>query len=451
MSLYTEHRNRLLETLARTRTAAIVPTATPKVRNHDAQYRFRPSSDFWYLTGFAEPGSVLVLLPDGIDSGDETDRGVRSILFLRDRDALREIWDGRRLGVERAPEGLGVDRAHDIEELWEHLPALLKGYERVMYRTGEDDARDLRLLEVVAQLRARARGGVHPPVELVDTAPLVHEQRLLKSPAELDIMRRAAEITREAHMGAMELAAPGVNECEVDAFLDYTFRRRGGTGAAYTSIVAGGVNACILHYIENDQPLRDGDLLLIDAGSEVDHYASDVTRTFPVNGTFNPEQRAIYEVVLEAEQAAIDLVKPGVPHDRIHRTALEVLVRGLLRLGLLEGTEESVIADETYRRFFMHGTSHWLGLDVHDCGAYAIARDSRPLEAGMVFTVEPGIYIGEDDETVEARWRGIGVRIEDDVLCTEDGHEVLTEAIPRSIEGVEAACRGQQLEATASS
>jgi Xaa-Pro aminopeptidase len=446
MSIYREHRERLLETLATTRTAAIVPTATPKVRNHDAEYRFRPSSDFWYLTGFAEPGSVLLLLPDGIDSDEEGDREVRSLLFLRERDAVREIWDGRRVGVERAPAQLGVDRALDIETLWQELPRLLKGYERVMYRTGEDDSCDLRLLEVLGQLRARARGGVHPPVELVDPAPLLHEQRLIKGPEELAIMRRAAEITREAHTGAMALARPGMNECEVDAFLEYTFRRRGGTGAAYNSIVAGGVNACILHYVENDQPLRDGELLLIDAGSEVDHYASDVTRTFPVNGTFSPEQRALYEVVLEAEETAIALVKPGVPHDRIHRTALEVLVRGLLRLGLLEGTEESVIADESYRRFFMHGTSHWLGLDVHDCGAYTVGKDSRRLEPGMVFTVEPGLYVAEDDETVEERWRGIGIRIEDDVLCTQDGYEVLTDGVPRSVEEVEAACRGEVLE-----
>jgi Xaa-Pro aminopeptidase len=446
MSIYREHRERLLETLAATRTAAVVPTACPKVRNHDAEYRFRPSSDFWYLTGFAEPGCVLVLLPEGVDSGEEADRGVRSVLFLRDRDALREIWDGRRVGVERAPERLGVDRAYDIETLWEVLPGLLKGYERLMYRTGEDDAGDLRMLEVLRQLRGRARGGVLPPVELVDPVPLLHEQRLVKGPEELAIMRRAAAITHEAHVGAMALAAPGVNECEVDAFLDYTFRRRGGTGAAYTSIVAGGVNACILHYIENDRPLRDGDLLLIDAGSEVDHYASDVTRTFPVSGTFSPEQRAIYEVVLEAEEAAIEIVKPGVPHDRIHKTALGVLVRGLLRLGLLEGTEESVLADESYRRFFMHGTSHWLGLDVHDCGAYTTGKDSRRLEPGMVFTVEPGIYVAEDDDTVEERWRGIGVRIEDDVLCTQDGYEVLTASIPKSVEEVEAACRGASLE-----
>ena len=446
MSIYRQHRARLLETLAATRTAAVVPTAEPKTRNHDCEYRFRPTSDFWYLTGFAEPGSVLVLLPDGVASKDEGSESIRSVLFLRERDPLLETWNGRRLGLERAPEALGVDLALDVEDIWTELPNLLKGYERVMYRAGEEEARDRQLLEVLGKCRAKARGGVLPPIELVDAAPLVHEQRLFKSEEELALMRRAAEITREAHVGAMALATPGMNECEVDAFLDYTFRKRGATGQAYTSIVAGGVNACILHYVENDQPLNDGDLLLIDAGSELDYYASDVTRTFPVNGTFSPEQRALYEVVLEAEETAIAAVKPGLPHNEIHKIALGVLVRGLLKLGLLEGTEESVIEDESYRRFFMHGTSHWLGLDVHDCGAYTIGKDSRKLEPGMVFTVEPGLYVAEDDETVDAKWRGIGVRIEDDVLCTEDGHEVLSAAIPKALDEVEAACQGRALE-----
>lgn len=442
MSMYQTHREQLLETLKASRTAAIIPTSPTRTRNHDCDFRFRPTSDFWYLTGFAEPGSVLVLLPDGTSDDDS----LRSILFLRERDPLLETWNGRRLGIERAPDALGLDEARDIEDLWDALPELLKGYENIMYRAGEDEARDRDVMSVLGKLRGKARGGVQPPLALCDPLDTLHEQRLFKTGDEIAVMRRAAQITCEAHKGAMALTKPGVNECEVDAFLDYTFRKNGSTGQAYTSIVAGGANACILHYIENDQELKDGDLLLIDAGAEMEYYASDVTRTFPVNGTFSAEQRDIYELVLESELAAIEAIKPGIPHKQVHTTALGVLVRGLLRLGLLKGDEESVMKDESYRRFFMHGTSHWLGLDVHDCGAYNAGKDSRPIAAGMVFTVEPGLYIDPEDETVEARWRGIGVRIEDDVLVTETGYDVLTAAIPKTVEEVEAACSGRALE-----
>jgi Xaa-Pro aminopeptidase len=440
--MYQKHREQLLATLGASRTAAIIPTSPTRTRNADSEFRFRPSSDFWYLTGFAEPGSVLLLLP----AGTESDEQARSILFLRERDALLETWNGRRVGLERAPDQLGVDEARDIEDLWEVLPQLLKGYESLMVRSGEEEEFDREMLGVVRKLRARARGATQAPLEIVDPMKFLHEQRLTKNEAELDLMRKAADITRQAHVGSMALTKPGVHEYEVDAFIDYTFRRNGSTGQAYTSIVAGGENACILHYIENNQELKDGDLLLIDAGSEVEYYASDVTRTFPVSGTFSPAQKEIYELVLESELAGIERVKPGVPHKEIHAASLAVLVRGFLRLGLLKGTEESVIEDESYKRFFMHGTSHWLGLDVHDCGAYNEAGESRPIQAGMVFTVEPGVYIAADDELVDARWRGIGVRIEDDVLVTETGYEVLTQAIPKTVEDVEAACRGKALE-----
>jgi len=443
--MYRKHREALLETLAKTRTAAIVPTARHQVRNHDCEYRFRPGSDFWYLTGFGEPESVLVLLPDGVADADAEAPKVRSVLFLRERDPKMETWTGRRLGVERAPAQLGVDEARDVEELWKELPKLLKGYERILYRTGIDEPFDRQVMEVVARLRGMARGGVLPPVELVDPAPTLHEQRLFKSEEELAVMRRAAEITTEAHRAAMATARPGMHEYEIDALLDYRFRRRGSTGQAYTSIVAGGANACVLHYVENDAPLKDGDLLLIDAGAEVEYYASDVTRTFPVNGRFSEAQREVYELVLESQLAAIAQARPGVTHKSVHEAALDVLVRGMLRLGWLEGTEESVKEDESYRRFFMHGTSHWLGLDVHDCGAYAAGEESRKLEPGMVFTVEPGLYVEADDNSVDERWRGIGVRIEDDVLVTPEGHEVLTADIPKSVEEVEAACQAEEL------
>jgi Xaa-Pro aminopeptidase len=440
MSLYRAHRQRFLELLRAERAAAIIPTAAHKVRNHDSEYRFRPESDFWYLTGFAEPDSVLVLLP-GLAPGSAP----RSVLFLREKDREREIWTGRRLGVAAAPAALGVDEARPIEKLWNELPKLLENHERILYRTGLDETRDRRMLETITKLRGAARGNIVPPLELADVSPTLHELRLFKSPQEIELMRRAARLSQEAHTEAMKRAAPGVNEREIDALIEYTFRKGGATGPAYTPIVAGGANACILHYVENDQPLADGDLLLIDAGAEFDHYASDVTRTFPVNGRFTDDQRAIYDVVLAAQLAAIEHVRPGVTFVSVHERALAVLCRGLAELGLCAGTESEVLAKETYKRFYMHRTSHWLGLDVHDCGAYLANGSSRTLEPGMVLTVEPGLYIAPDDTTVDARWRGIGVRIEDDVLVTATGSDVLTQAIPKSVSDVEAACQGRRL------
>ena len=438
--MYTEHRRRLMARLAREGAAAVIPTARHKLRNHDCEYRFRPDSDFWYLTGFAEPQATLVLLPErGGDGSGE------SLLFLRDRDPAQETWTGRRLGVEAAPELLGVDGARPIESLMKDLPELLQGYERLVYRTGVDEARDRDLLEVINTLRGKARGGVRPPVELVDHVATIHELRLHKSEAELALMRRAAEVTTEAHLAAMAAATPGGNECEVDAIVEYTFRRRGSTGPAYTNIVAGGANATILHYVQNDAELVDGELLLLDAGAEWDYYASDVTRTFPVNGRFSEAQRALYEVVLRAQRAAVDHVRPGVRFVSIHEVALAELVDGLLELGLLSGSREEAIEKETYKPFFMHRTGHWLGLDVHDCGYYSVDGGSRILEPGMTLTVEPGLYVDPGNGDVEQRWHGIGVRIEDDVLVTEEGRQVLTEAIPKSLEDVQAACTGASL------
>ena len=437
----------MLRELAREGVAAVLPTATLKVRNHDCNFRFRPDSDFWYLTGFAEPGATLVLLPGLPDAADEAHRSPRTILFLRERDPLQETWNGRRLGTEAAPAALGLDEARNVDELWESLPDLLAGYGRVLYRTGIDEERDRAMLGVIDHLRKRSRTGTPPLAELVDPTTVVHELRLFKSEAELECMRRAASVTEEAHLAAMASAAPGVGEQEIDALIEYTVRRRGCTGMAYTNIVAGGDNACILHYIENDQPLADGDLLLIDAGAEHEFYAADVTRTFPVNGVFSDDQRALYEVVLDAQLAAIEQVRPGVRFDRAHEVATERLVAGMLRLGLLKGDAETILSEGTYERFYMHRTGHWIGLDVHDCGAYTDKGGSRTLEPGMVTTVEPGIYVALDDETVEARWRGIGVRIEDDVLVTADGCEVLTAAIPKTVEEIEAACAGRSLDA----
>ncbi len=367
------------------------------------------------------------------------------MLYLREKDREREIWTGRRLGLEAAPARLLVDEARPIERLWDDLPLLLKNYQRIVTRTGLEPERDHRLLEVLTKLRWAARGMVVPPLELLDVAPFTHELRLFKSPEELERMRRAAAITREAHLAAMRECRPGQREFELDALLEHTFRRRGSSGAAYTSIVAGGANACVLHYIENDATLVDGELLLIDAGAEWQYYASDVTRTFPVNGRFSPEQRALYQVVLDAQLAAIAHVRPGVSFVSVHERALRVLTEGFVRLGLLAGRVEELIETEAYRRFYMHRTSHWLGLDVHDCGAYVVDGASRSLEPGMVLTIEPGCYVASDDDTVEPRWRGIGIRIEDDLLVTAAGHEVLTSGIPKTIDEVEAACQGRTL------
>ncbi|QDU68069.1 aminopeptidase P N-terminal domain-containing protein [Engelhardtia mirabilis] len=431
---YADHRRRFLDLLREQDAAAVIFTATEKTRNHDAEYRFRPDSDFWYLTGFREPDCCLLLLPDR-EEGE-------SVLFLRRRVPEEEVWTGLRLGVERASEVLGVDEARPIEKLWDDLPELLKGYRDIVYALGRDEGRDRKMMDAAKVLRRQARGGVQPPLEWIDPLETLHELRLFKTESELEIMRRAAAVTTEAHTAAMAETAPGVNEAAIDGLLEYTFRRRGGTGAAYTNIVAGGANACILHYIENDRPLKAGDLLLIDAGCEMDFYASDVTRTFPVDGHFSAEQRALYQVVLDAQKQAIEHVRKGVTFESVHDVATRALCAGLVELGLVQGSVDEVVESGSYRRFYMHRTGHWLGLDVHDQGRYHLAGQSRKLQPGMVLTVEPGLYVAPDDETVEARWRGIGIRIEDDILVTESGYENLTAAIPKEIEDVEAACAG---------
>jgi Xaa-Pro aminopeptidase len=439
-----EHRLRVLEALQERGAAGIFPTASHKTRNFDTEYRFRPDSDFVWLTGFAEPDSVLVLLPalpGAVDfDGKPWKGGPRSILYLRERDRSMEIWTGRRLGVERAPERLGVDCARPIEKLWSDLSIILKSAQRLMWRFGVDVENDRRMTELLGKLRMTAKGPILPPIEMLDTAPVLGELRLKKSKAELDLMRRAAATTKAAHIACMAAARPGKNECEIDALLEWHFRASGGTGAAYNNIVASGANATILHYNENNAVMKDGDLLLIDAGAEHDWYACDVTRTFPVNGRFSKQQRALYEVVLEAQLKAIAHVQPGVSFVSVHETALRALIDGLVRLGLLSGSVDEQLKKDDYRRFYMHRTSHWLGLDVHDCGAYNVDGTSRRLEAGMVLTVEPGLYVAEDDTTVGPEWRGIGIRIEDDVLVTSHGHEVLTTGIPKTVEEVEAAC-----------
>ena len=434
--MFREHRARFLERLAAANAAAIVPAGGLKIRNHDSEYRFRPRSDFYYLTGFREPDAVLVLVP--------ANEGATSVLFVNEKDREAETWNGRRLGTAAAPAELGVERAHPIGELWTRLAELLPGHARLVHAFGEDADFDRELLACVGALQRKGRATRPAPREWLEPALLLHELRLRKDEHELACMRAAARVSAEAHRAVMAAARPGTNERELDALLDYTFRRRGGTGSAYGNIVAGGAGACILHYRENDRPLVAGELCLVDAGCEWDFYASDVTRTFPVGGRSSREQRALYELVLRAEEAAIARVRPGATHDEVHATALAVLVDGLLALGLLSGTRDEALAQHSYRRFYMHRTGHWLGLDVHDCGLYALDGAPRAFEPGMVTTVEPGLYVAPDDEGVEPRWRGIGIRIEDDVLVTADGHEVLTQDTPKSIDEVEALCRGER-------
>lgn len=436
--MFKAHREAFLAQLTERNAAALVFAGEAPTRNHDCEYIFRPHSDFVYLTGFREPSSAILLLPNG----DGTPESPRTILFLRKRDAAMETWHGRRLGVERAAREVGVDLALAIDDLWDELPKLLKGYDSLVSATGLDAARDSRLLAVLDKLRASVRGGVKAPACLEHPRASLHELRLFKSDAELELMRKASKVSLDAHVAAMATAAPGVNERELDALINFEFARKGGTGAAYNNIVAGGDNACILHYVENDAELRDGDLCLIDAGCEWDFYASDVTRTFPVNGRFSDEQRALYQVVLDAQLAAIDEVRSGKPFNEYHDAATRVLCAGLVDLGIIEGPLDDALAEERYLPYTIHRTGHWIGLDVHDQGAYASEEGPRPFEPGMVVTVEPGLYIPLDCKDVEERWRGIGIRIEDDILVTEDGIENLSEGIPKTIEDVEAACAG---------
>lgn len=434
--MYTDHRQQFLAQLQGIGACALIPTNPTRTRSADTEFRFRPSSDFWYLTGFAEPDSWLLLLP----APKGSDEPHRSILFLREKDKTMEIWNGLRLGVTDAPSKLGVDEAYDVEDLWSRLPELLEGHKRLVFATGLCNDNDAALLKTLSGLRDRVRGGVQAPMEILDPGPLLHELRLFKTPGEIEVMRKAAAITDEAHREVMATTRPGTNECELDALLEYTFRRKGGTGAAYGNIVAGGANACILHYVENNATLQDGDICLVDAGCEFDFYASDVTRSFPISGQFTEAQKSVYAVVLNAQLAAIDQCKPGNTFLSVHEVALGVLVRGLIELGLCKGTPDEVLEDESYREWYMHRTGHWMGLDVHDCGSYHKGSDSRPLEPGMVLTVEPGIYIAADAQNAPSALRGIGIRIEDDILITADGHENLSAAIPKTIEDVEAAC-----------
>ncbi len=405
----------------------VIPQAPEVTRNRDTHYPYRHDSYFHWLTGFPEPEAVVVLLAG---------RRPRQVLFCREKDPERETWDGHRYGPKAAAEVFGFDAAYPIAQLDKRMPRYLADQPAVHTILGRDTAWDTRVLGWLNAVRAKTRSGVRAPERLIEARTLLDEMRLIKDALELAHMRRAAEISAVAHRRAMRAAAPGRHEYEIEAELIYEFRRQGAAAPAYTPIVAGGANACVLHYISNDQPLKDGDLLLIDAGAEYAGYAADITRTFPVNGRFSAAQRAVYEIVLAAQAAAIAAVRPGSSWHAPHEAAVRVLTQGLKDLKILKGDLDGLIETEAYKPFYMHRTGHWLGMDVHDAGEYKVHGEWRPLQAGMTLTVEPGLYIRPADDVPEALWN-IGIRIEDDVAVTESGCEVLTSP-PKTVAEIEA-------------
>jgi Xaa-Pro aminopeptidase len=424
---FERRRRQLMRTMGRD-AIAILPAAPERTRNNDVTYNFRQDSDFHYLTDFAEPEAVAVLLP-GRPQGEY-------LLFVRDRDKLREIWDGRRAGPAGARSEFGADDAFPIADIDEILPGLMETRSRVYYTMGKYHDFDQRVVGWVNTLRAQARAGAHPPQEFVALDHVLHDMRLYKSRFELGLMRRAGEIAARAHVRAMRFCKPGQNEYEVMAEVLHEFGRNG-ADISYHPIVGGGANSCILHYRDNNQALRAGDLLLIDAGCEHQYYASDITRTFPVGGRYSPEQRAVYDVVLAAQHAAIAKVKPGNHWNDPHDAAVRAITQGLVKLGLLKGPLAGLVRDGAYRKFFMHRTGHWLGIDVHDVGDYKVGDEWRVLEPGMVLTIEPGIYIPAGTRGVPKRFWNIGIRIEDDVAVTPRGCEVLTKAVPTDPDAIE--------------
>jgi Xaa-Pro aminopeptidase len=427
--MYAERRKRFLDAMGKG-AVAILQGARLVARSNDTDFPFRQDSDFHYLTGFDHPHAVAVLRTDG---------GPEYTLFVEPRDREREIWNGYRPGVEGAKWDFGANEALPIDALDAELPRMLEHAERVLHMLGRDPKLDARIAEIFESLRKRSRQGLIPASQVIDPRGVLHEMRLIKEPGEVEILRRASAITAEGHREAARAAHEGRFEYEVQAALEYAFRRRGSAGPAYGSICGGGRNATCLHYVANDQKLASDSLLLIDAACELDGYATDVTRTYPVGGTFGGPQRAVYEVVLAAQLAALEVARPGVTLPDVHNAAVRELTEGMVALGLLSGSVDELIQSEAFRRYYMHGTSHWLGLDVHDVGPYTVAGKPRPLQPGMCFTVEPGLYVAADDDKAPPEFLGIGVRIEDDVVITADGHENLTAPhVPKHPADVEA-------------
>ncbi|TCD55684.1 aminopeptidase P N-terminal domain-containing protein [Synechococcus sp. BS55D] len=432
---YAERRQRFLEQLGGA--AAVIPAASLVTHHADCEWPFRQDSDFWYLTGFDEPDAVALLLP-------HRPEGERFVLFVHPREAGAEVWTGRRWGCEGAVEHFGAQIAHPRDELEERLPEYLKGAEGIAFRVGRHAAVEPLVLRAWADQLDRAPRSGAAALGLVAPCPLLHRLRLRKEPQELERLREACRISAEAHELARAAVAPGMGERQLQALIEQHFLAAGARGPAYSSIVAGGDNACVLHYIANSDVLQDGDLLLIDAGCSLpDYYNGDITRSFPINGRFTGEQRALYELVLAAQERAIEAVRPGVSAEHVHQTALQVLVEGLLELGLLVGEADAIIEQGAYRHLYMHRTGHWLGLDVHDVGAYRLGEHPVELEPGMVLTVEPGLYVSdrlpvpEGQPAIEECWKGIGIRIEDDVAVTAMGREVLTAAALKSTAAME--------------
>lgn len=427
---FRERRDRLIEQMG-PNSIAIIATSPVAMRNRDADYKFRTDSSFFWLTGFAEPEAVAVF-----ETGDVGEEYSYS-LFCRERDREMEIWNGYRAGVDGAVEDYDADEAYAIDLLDEEIIEKLANKEKLYYRIGQRTDFDARVCAWIKQVDEQQRRGDGAPSQIVQLDQILDEMRLHKSAQEIELMQIASNISAEAHTRAMQKVRPGMMEYALEAELNYIFGQNGCL-PSYNSIVGGGENGCILHYVENNKPLKDGDLVLIDAACEYGYYASDITRTFPVNGKFSPEQKALYEVILKAQLAAIDAVRVGNSYKEPHHIAVRIMVQGLLDLGLMKGDIEQIIETEAYQQFYMHGTGHWLGMDVHDVGSYKAEGDWRAYEEGMVVTVEPGLYIAPDDETVDAKWRGIGIRIEDDVVATANGPLVLTKNVVKSVADIEA-------------
>jgi Xaa-Pro aminopeptidase len=424
---YADRRGELMGRIG-PKAALLLASPPEQLRNGDTHFKFRQDSDILYLTGFEEPGTVVVLRP-----GHEA---LRFVLFVRPRNPAEEVWTGRRAGIEGAVRDFGADAAFPAADLDDKLADVLAGVEEIHFPFGREASLDAAVARLLGRLRVGERRGVRAPLRLVDARLSLHEMRLLKSPQEVAIQRRAAEITAEAHIAAMLAARGAANEHEIEALVDYTFRKNGGTGPGYPTIVGGGANATILHYVENRAPLVRGELLLIDAGCEINGYTADVTRTSPIGARFSPAQRRLYEAVLETQIAAIEAVKPGATLDAIHQKVVEQLTGHMVSLGLLTGDVPALIESGAFKTFYMHRTSHWLGLDVHDVGFYSEGGAARPLVPGMVLTIEPGLYVAADAE-VPPEYRGLGVRIEDDILVTGEGHENLTASTPKSVDDIE--------------
>ena len=409
---------------------AILPAAAVAIRNRDVEHVYRQDSDFQYLSGFPEPEAVIVLIP-GREYGEY-------VLFCRERNPTRELWDGLRAGQEGAIRDFGADDAFPINDIDDILPGLIEGRDRVYSVMGSNPEFDRHVMDWINVIRSKANQGAQPPKEFVALDHLLHDMRLYKSAAEIKVMREAAQISGRAHVRAMQASRSGLFEFSLEAELDYEFRKGGAKMPAYGSIVASGRNACILHYQQNDAQLKDGDLVLIDAGCEIDCYASDITRTFPVSGKFSPEQKAIYELVLKAQEAAFAAIGPDKHWNQAHEATVRVITTGLVELGLLQGDVDELISREAYKAFYMHRAGHWLGMDVHDVGDYRVGGEWRVLEVGMTLTVEPGIYVAPDNQNVAKKWRGIGVRIEDDVVVTKQGCDILTSGVPKAVAEIEA-------------